>query len=244
MFLAILSDIHANFEAFNAVMNDIALRINGDDYRIVILGDTINYGVRPNEVIEGIRNLDHIDVLLAGNHEMALFGVEDDRFSSQRGRAILETTKKVLTEKNMDYIKKSFVTLPISKRYGDKDFLFVHGAIEDKYWGTIVPSTSQSLAYKKYDVVLSGHSHKPHFFEVFYEDDCPKMRNKKKTTFINPGSVGQPRNHCTQAQYVILNTDNLEATFCKVNYNIGKEQDFYKEYQVDKFYQSRIGVGV
>jgi len=243
MKLVVLSDIHANLEAFNAVLKDIESR-NLTSYKMAILGDTINYGLRPNETVDIIRKLSNLDVLLAGNHEMALLGVEDDRFSSTRGKEILLVTKKILNNENIKFINNNYSKTYIEKTYDNKKYLFIHGSLEDKYWGTIKCKNEQSLAYKPYDIVISGHSHKPHFFEVFYEVSNPQMRNKKRTIFINTGSVGQPRNHSAQAQYVIVDTVSLEITFCKVEYNIEKEQSIYDNFNVDEFYKNRIGAGV
>jgi predicted phosphodiesterase len=70
------------------------------------------------------------------------------------------------------------------------------------------------------------------------------MRNKKKTIFINPGSIGQPRNHDNSAQYVVFDTVSLDISFNKCKYNIKEEQKNYNQYEVDSFYSSRLGVGI
>jgi len=194
MKLIILSDIHANLSALQSVLADIKKR-NIQEYKFVILGDVINYGLRPNETLELIKRQNNILVLLAGNHEMALQGFEDNRFSSPRGKEILDLTKELVTEENMNYIKNCFHKGFLEEEFDGKKYLFIHGALEDTFWGTIKASKIDNELYKKYDVVFSGHSHKPHFMEYFFKDNNIKMRNKKKTMFINPGSVGQPRNH-------------------------------------------------
>ena len=114
--------------------------------------------------------------------------------------------------------------------------------MEDIYWKGIRPGESH-LDYAKYDYVFSGHSHFPHFFEVFYEADNPKTRNKKKTVFINPGSVGQPRNLSPMAQFALLDTETGAVAMEKVPYNIRKEQEAYTG-QVHEFYKTRLEYGV
>ncbi len=94
-----------------------------------------------------------------------------------------------------------------------------------------------------YDYVFSGHSHMPHFIEIFYEADAPHRRNRKKTIFINPGSVGQPRNLNPMAQCVVLDTETEKVVYEKIPYDIEKEQASYHG-QVDDFYKGRLEVGV
>jgi predicted phosphodiesterase len=211
MKLIILSDIHANLSALRSVFLDIQKR-GIDNYKFVILGDVINYGLRPNETLELLKEGD-MYVLLAGNHEMALLGVEDDRFSSPRGKQILDVTKTIITKKNFEYIQNDFYQGYMEKEINDKKYLFIHGSLDDIFWGTIKPSDISNELYKGYDIVFSGHSHKPHFIEYFFQDENQKMRNKKKTIFINPGSIGQPRNHDNSAQYVVFDTVSLDISF-------------------------------
>ena len=90
---------------------------------------------------------------------------------------------------------------------------------------------------------ITRHSHLPHFFEVFYEADRPAYRNKKKTIFINPGSVGQPRNHNSNAQFALLDTETEEIQLLKTSYDIKKEQSAYTG-KVDDFYKVRLEKGI
>ena len=243
MKLVILSDIHANLSALKSVLDDLKKR-NIGTYKLVILGDVINYGLRPNETLKLIKEHENILVLLAGNHEMALQGYEDDRFASPRGKEILDLTKKLVTKDNMNYIQNNFYKGFIEKELDSKRYLFIHGSLGDTFWGTIRPSNMDNDDYKKYDVVFSGHSHKPHFVEHFFNDDNPKMRNKKKTIFINPGSIGQPRNHEKRSQYVVFDTVTMDIAFNKCAYDIEEEQENYKHYDVDEFYSKRLGEGI
>ncbi|NQY21617.1 MAG: metallophosphoesterase family protein [Campylobacteraceae bacterium] len=244
MKLIILSDIHANLEALKSVYEDIKQN-SFKDYKICILGDVINYGLRPNETIEIIRKMSKdIDVMICGNHEMALFGFEDNRFSSKRGKDILDLTKKLLSKENYDFINTNFSKTFISKIIDGKKYLFVHGNLEDIFWGTLDKDNCKNEIYKSYDIIFSGHSHKPHYIEEFFSVNDIEYRDKKRTIFINPGSVGQPRNHSSQSQYVIFDTVTLEIKFCKVFYDIKKEQKIYDKYEVDDFYKNRLTKGI
>ena len=97
--------------------------------------------------------------------------------------------------------------------------------------------------YKKYDYVFSGHSHLPHIFGEYYYVDNIEYRNKKRTMFINPGSVGQPRNHNPRAQFVLWDTETDEFKMCAVDYNIEREQKAFSD-KIDSFYKKRLLTGV
>ncbi len=239
MKIAVLSDIHANLTALNEVMKSIAL-IGG----LILLGDLIDYGPHSNEIIKLIIQC-KIPILcnILGNHEQAIISENYSRFSSQRGKLSAQFTRKSLNSISWEYITtemygKGFLEFNID---GYK-CLAVHGSLDDVYWKSIKVSDNLEK-YKPYDYVFSGHSHIPHFFEEFYEVDDAKHRNKKKTVFINPGSVGQPRNHNPMAQYAIWDTVTGEVTMAKIPYNITKEQQAFSP-EIDIFYKERLESGI
>ena len=97
--------------------------------------------------------------------------------------------------------------------------------------------------YSDYDVILSGHSHYPHVFQHFYQENNPDMRNKKSVLFINPGSVGQPRNHNPNAQYAILDLDSMGVELRSIKYPNDEAMDLY-DGSVDDFYRLRLENGI
>lgn len=203
--IIILSDIHANLTALQAILADIRHRHYEVD-GMIILGDIINYGMRPNEVIEEIREIQYpILVNLFGNHEKAVFDSDLNHFSTERGKRILKYTSRILTEESREYLKKNLNPKGIQeKELGGKKILFMHGNMIDPYWGKMTDESFADESYLQYDYVISGHSHLPHNRSTYYKVDNPAMRNKKRTVFINPGSVGQPRNQNPCAQYAYL----------------------------------------
>ena len=196
MRIAVLSDIHGNLSALRNVLED-AERMGAEKY--IILGDVIDYCMHSNEAIGLLKKID--DKVLCniwGNHEYAIMNDEYDRFSSERGKACARYTKSILTKDSFDYIRKMGSKGRVELNIDGKKILCLHGDIMDSYWSSIRNSSDLS-SYEGYDYVLSGHSHIPHFFEEFYKVEDQKMRNRKKCIFINPGSVGQPRNHNNKA---------------------------------------------
>ena len=123
-----------------------------------------------------------------------------------------------------------------------KKCLAIHGSLKDEYWKSISPKDDLE-PYQKYDFVFSGHSHRPNMFEEYFKADDKERRNQKKTLFINPGSVGQPRNLVSMAQFVVFDTTTEECEFIKVGYDIEKEQSYFTN-KVDEFYKTRLTYGV
>ena len=122
-----------------------------------------------------------------------------------------------------------------------KKCLAVHGSLEDHYWKSITPDNVRG-DYHEFGLVLSGHSHYSHVFTRLYDADDPYRRNKHATTFINPGSVGQPRNHNPNAQYVLIDKD-MNIQLRSVLYDVDKALGLYSG-QVDFFYRDRLRFGV
>ena len=242
MRLALLSDIHANVTSLKAVLEECERR---HVEKFVLLGDLVNYGMRPNEIVEMIRNLDDKFVAkIWGNHEKAVMDNDTTRFATDRGRAILHYTQSKLTQSSIDFINNKMNRDGIcSLQIDGKKFLLVHGIWGDPYWGKFTPAELSREEYAEYDYVLTAHSHVCHYFEVLFKADAPATRNKKKTIFINPGSVGQPRNINPCAQFGILDTATTEYEHVCVPYDIVAEQELYTD-EVDVFYRDRLTLGI
>ncbi len=242
MAVVLLSDIHGNLNALRAVAADISSL--GNIEGCLILGDVIDYGMRSNEVIDYIKNMD-LPIIsgIRGNHERAILEHNYDGFSSARGVECAKYTASILSSESRSWLEKSLTRGGKAEiEYAGKKLLLIHGGFSDEYWKSIGLG-SDLTGYEKYDYVLSGHSHIPHFFEKFYPIDNEKMRNKKKTIFINPGSVGQPRNHDPRAQYAVVDFLSGDIHFKKVEYDIADEQKYFGGF-VDEFYKTRLKDGI
>ena len=243
MRIVFLSDIHANVTAFRAVLNDIGTIGDIDAY--AMLGDLVNYGPRPNEIIEMVKDLEKpLLVNLWGNHEYSISGGSLERFATDRGRAVLKYTHSILTPESHDYLDKKMEHSGFQKcQIGGMSFLFMHGNIDDPYWGKFGIDKMNDERFAEYDYVISGHSHVPHYVEHFFASDNVEFRKKKRTIFINPGSVGQPRNHTPYAQYGILDVESGNYEHRCVWYDVKEEQKLFSD-SVDKFYKDRLTLGI
>lgn len=246
MKLLLLSDIHGNLSALDAVINDAYRRMSDGSHfdGVILLGDNIDYGMRSNEVVAELSAL-KIPIICSvwGNHENAILTSNFKHFSSERGRGCAQNTAAHLNDFSRMWLTNTAAhTGAASIDLVGKRILVIHGNVEDPLWGTLAPSQCDFSAYDLYDVVISGHSHIPHIFTVLLPDNNPKMRNKKVITFINPGSVGQPRNHDPRASYVIWDTES-GFQLNNAEYDIELEQSLY-DGSVDVFYRDRLTLGV
>ena len=243
MKLILLSDIHGNLLALKSVIDDFVNKYNPEG--IMLLGDIINYGMQPNEVIEVIKRLEiPIIANIFGNHEKALFDEDTSHFSTERGKRLLEYTHSIINSESIKYLRGNCNPFGYQElRFEGKRTLAIHGSLSDAYWGKLNAETIDERDYADYDYVVSGHSHIPHFIEKFYEYERPEYRNKKRIIFINPGSVGQPRNHNSKAQYAYFDTQNEIIHFNSVKYDIEKEQSLYPDF-LDRFYSNRLSNGI
>ncbi len=241
MAVLLMSDIHGNFNALKEMLGKVK------NYKIdacILLGDIIDYGMHSNEIIQMLQSLKYPFICnIRGNHEKAVMEKDYVNFSSKRGRESAMYTRNTLDENSFSYINDKMAARGLLEfTYYNKRCLAVHGSIEDEYWGIVTPG--QELAeYSNYDYVFSGHSHKPHFFEVYYGTNDVKRRNQKKTIFINPGSIGQPRNLNPMAQAAVLDFETEELHFFKAGYNITEEQKDFAD-SVDIFYKERLWYGI
>lgn len=239
---AILSDIHGNMYALESIVGDIRKE---NIKKILLLGDIIDYGMQSNEVVTYISKelQDAIICNIWGNHERAIMLSEYSDFSSERGVNSAKYTCSTLSNFSREYLatklnKDAWVELELD----GKNVLAIHGSRNNPYWKAISPFDVNG-DYKEYDIVLSGHSHYPHLFYKFYVTDNANMRNRKAVLFVNPGSVGQPRNHNPRAQYAILDSNYMSVELRAVSYEVNKAMSQY-DGSIDDFYRERLGKGI
>ncbi|MCR5026285.1 MAG: metallophosphatase family protein [Methanobrevibacter sp.] len=238
---ALLSDIHGNLHALKEVFADLN---NHDIESVIFLGDLIDYGMQSNEVVSFIQdNFDNIICNIWGNHEKAVLTEDFNHFSSKRGVESAKFTASQLSKDTKNYLMNE---LNHDGKYefnlDNKKVLAVHGSLNDYCWKAIFPDNLNG-DYSDYDIVFSGHSHYPHAFQKFYEVDNPDFRNKKSVLFINPGSVGQPRNHNPNAQYAILDTELMNVELKSIKYPKEEAMALF-DGSVDDFYRKRLENGI
>jgi diadenosine tetraphosphatase ApaH/serine/threonine PP2A family protein phosphatase len=223
----VISDIHANLTAFEAVLDDAGTL--GKDYDFVwCLGDVVGYGPDPNECVDLLRSMPHL--CLAGNHDWAALGRLDIRTFNADARKVVAWTRETLIEENLAYLE----ALPTTFVLGD--FTLAHGSPREPVWEYILDPLIASLNFPHYQTpyCLVGHTHTPVIFELVNEKgECnpiaPVYNQQLKLNgtrrIINPGSVGQPRDSDPRAAYALLDIERLTWEHRRIPYDIGVVQE-------------------
>lgn len=220
----ILSDIHANLEALEAVFADAQVR-GGFDV-IWCLGDTVGYGPDPGACIDRIREFELVAV--AGNHDCAAVGLIDASEFNDDAKCAANWTARQLDAGQRDLL----TSLPMVSV--QEPFTLVHGSLRDPIVEYLLDRNSAvgtfTLLETRYCLV--GHSHIPFIcredqgepeFTDFPEDEQFELGDER--WIINPGGVGQPRDRDPRPSYAICDTANAMIERHRVTYDIAKTQE-------------------
>ena len=224
MRILVISDIHANLTALQAVLE------KADTFNAVwCLGDLVGYGPDPNESIELVRSLPNL-VCLLGNHDAAALGLIDISSFNHDAQLSAFWTQRKLTKENHLFLNS---LNEITNR--DKVTL-THGSPRNPIWEYIMDSYSAAENFKHFNtpICMVGHSHLPVSFELngtgkttlkIHKPDTQFNASSKNKVILNPGSVGQPRDHDPRASYAIFDDISLEWSLHRAEYNISSVQD-------------------
>jgi len=243
----ILSDIHSNIEALTACTR--RARDAGYD-QVLCCGDLVGYGPNPIEAIDGIRSLNAVTI--RGNHDRVAAGLDEAVQFNPHARLAVYWTRSVLPEPYRDYL----ANLPVGPVDVNEDAQLVHGAVtdEDDYIFTEADADENfTLARKR--ITFFGHSHFPVVFcsdgdgnsvlATSYEFDefiAVKCEADKKL-FVNPGSVGQPRDGDPRASFAIWDQDRARIEFYRVEYDVNLTQKKMREAQLPGYLVQRLAHG-
>jgi predicted phosphodiesterase len=241
MRFAVLSDIHANLPALEAVAADLP-----PVDQVWVLGDTVGYGPQPNEVIATLQAMGARSVM--GNHDGAAIGTVDPVHFNPDARTAIEWTAGVLDPNARAYI----AALPEVRT--DGDLTAVHGSPRDPIWEYITGPGVAAANFEAYETrfCLFGHTHLPVAFrlvdgEVEGTIGLPgtSARLGPERAMLNPGSVGQPRDGLRDAAYAVLDLEADESTFefRRVRYDIDRTQRLMREAELPVRLVERLGYG-
>ena len=229
MRIAVLSDIHANLAALEAVRSDLP-----EVDQVWVLGDIVGYGPEPNEVISMLQEMGARSVL--GNHDGAAIGGVDPAYFNTDARTAIEWTATVIDQNSRSYLG----TLPEVRR--DGELTAVHGSPRDPIWEYITSRGIAAANAEHFDtrLCLFGHTHLPIAYRVGTDDveGVPGLpgevvRLEGARALVNPGSVGQPRDGLPDAAYAVLDTDEDPTgdavSFHRVRYDIDRTQRLMRE---------------
>ena len=214
---AILSDIHANHDALDAVIG--ALKNDGID-RYVCLGDVVGYGAEPQRCIDTVREL--CSDVVAGNHDFACVEKTNIEFFNAFAKEATLWTRKAVNKEG----KKWLENLPLVMDVGD-DFTIVHGTLYSPPLVDYIQTSFDaylSLQVLQKKICFLGHSHVPISFfmgeAITYSLEPVVKLEPEVKVLINVGSVGQPRDDNPQASYAVYDTEKETVEIRRQEYDV------------------------
>jgi len=236
---AILSDIHSNLVALNAVLEDCSKK-SIDKY--LCLGDIVGYGAQPSECIKKVIELEAEWV--PGNHDHAVAGCTDISFFNSYAKTAVLWTRETLTENELEFLKNPVFIKKIN------DITLVHSSLDSpEMWKYVLNEYDASKNIQLLDnlICFIGHSHVPCIFQEKYNskallDFLDKISIKEKT-IVNVGSIGQPRDGDPRASYAIYDTKSKSVSFERVAYDIENAQRKIFEAGLPSILAARLSLG-
>jgi predicted phosphodiesterase len=219
MKVAIISDIHGNRHAFEAVLADVG---GSDAAEIWCLGDLVGYGAEPDACVELAQQ--HAHVCLAGNHDLAVTGALPLHEFSRGAALAAQWTQQVIAAENLDFLKS------LSPADDSREVGLFHASPRDPVWEYVLSAllADMCLDAQRNRVCLIGHSHvalsftRPEGRVTTGEPrgDGVELAIDEHEWLINPGSVGQPRDGDPRAAWLLLDLEGWTAHYRRVEYDV------------------------
>jgi diadenosine tetraphosphatase ApaH/serine/threonine PP2A family protein phosphatase len=242
MKVAVISDIHANKQAFEAALDAIS---SSDAAEVWCLGDLVGYGADPDACVELAR--EHAAVCLAGNHDLAVTGeLPLDEFS--RGASLAaQWTQDVIAADNLEFLEGL-------EAQGREDRVgLYHASPRDPVWEYVLSTLVADLCLDAQSdrVCLIGHSHVALSFTRTEGElatgeprrDGMRLDISSGEWLLNPGSVGQPRDGDPRAAWLLLDTEGWNAEWRRVEYPIERAASAIEEAGLPTVLAQRLFTG-
>lgn len=243
----VLSDMHANWLAFETVLE----RFRPQDFdRVLVLGDLVGYGARPNEVVEAVRRLPAGTGVIRGNHDKVVSGIDSDEFFNPAARLAILWTTAELSADNLAYVRE-LRQGPLEVGEG---ISICHGTPHDE--DAYVLSAEEAVGCFESSparIILFGHTHVTCAFGIDsekidmrwgMEDGDSLEMEEGKRYLVNPGSVGQPRDGNPRAACLTLDTESSVAVWHRLDYPVERAQREILDADLPYFLAERLASGV
>lgn len=240
MRIAVISDIHGNLHALEAVLESIAADA---PETVWCLGDLVGYGPRPNRCCALVA--ERAELCLIGNHDLGVLGRLDlDEFSPDAA-ASARWTAEVLNPESRAYLES------LESQAIRDDVALFHASPNDPVWEYVLsPEVAvASLAATSAPLVLVGHSHIPLRYGWEQQalalcEEGTQVDLARERWLLNPGSVGQPRDGDARAAYLLLDLGAQRAEFKRVRYDFARTQEEIRERGLPETLAERLAFGI
>jgi predicted phosphodiesterase len=247
MRIAILSDIHANLPALEAVLEDVD---GTDPSEIWCLGDVVGYGAQPDECADLVR--ERCSLSLVGNHDLAVLGDLDLATFSPAAAAAVEWTQNRSRPETIEYLRG------LEPADTSREVALYHASPRDPVWEYVLwpEQAAECMREQASRVSFIGHSHVALFFVAEAGDGDERLEARgaqagagtdldvgRHTWLINPGSVGQPRDGDPRAAWLELDTDAWSATYHRVGYEVDRAAEAIESAELPAALARRLYVG-
>jgi predicted phosphodiesterase len=241
MRILIISDIHANLSALEAVLED-APQVDA----VWCLGDLVGYGPDPNECVKSVQQLPNL-VCLLGNHDAAVTGVIEITSFNNEARLAVRWTQSVIASDNLDYLQA------LSPQTVVDSVSLAHGSPRQPMWEYLLDTRTAFENFEHFETPFCfvGHSHLPVVFQLENEHGAtdlsiPAADSSLKMVpraIYNPGSVGQPRDRDPRAAYAVFDSDRQTWTLRRVSYDIQSVQERMRSARLPERHIQRLIAG-
>jgi predicted phosphodiesterase len=236
--IGILSDIHANLVALEAVLAEM-----GSVDALWVCGDTVGYGPEPSDVLALL--VERKATIVAGNHDRAVAMGEDLDLFNPPAAVAVKMHQRWLSSAERDTLAALPRTLETS------DVTLCHGSLRDPLWEYVTnpKSAAASLALAKTSHCCAGHTHVPSLFRPGEGEQPGRVRYDTPyplapRAFLNPGSVGQPRDGDPRAAYAVLDLADGTVAFHRSTYRVAETQRRIRERGLPPILADRLGFGL
>ena len=238
MRVGLISDVHANLVALEAVLGEM-----GPVDALWVCGDTVGYGPDPSDVLALL--VERKATIVAGNHDRAVALGEDLDLFNPPAAVAAKMHQRWLSSAERDML----AALP--RTFETSDVTLCHGSLRDPLWEYVTNplSAAASLALAKTSHCCAGHTHVPSLFRAEPRAQPGRVRFETPyplapRAFLNPGSVGQPRDGDPRAAYAVLDLAAGTVTFHRSSYRIAETQQRIRERGLPAIFADRLGFGL
>jgi len=257
---AIMSDIHANEEALDAVLRDIDSK---GIKNILCLGDIVGYGPRPKECIAKIRERNIVSV--RGNHDDFVSGLREmTEEIIEVARTSLDWTIDQISDEDKKYLYnlssldvRNGFTMVHCTPFSKGEYIYIRGKNDAfSYIFEVMKEIKSQAILEKISLVFLGHYHQPALYRANKEKlegfddskalimhDGPIELDKDYWHVVNCGSVGQPRDNDPRSCYVTYDSEKHSLQFYRVEYDIKKVQEQIRKEKLPERLAERLGLG-